>query len=93
METSLPMLLGRRVRRDEEGNAEIAEFLKMAGLRNGLSQRATTEELTREERRRWVYGDVIVDAVKLVVSKYGHEDSCDGRPMQTRDAADKERSG
>ena len=65
------MLLGRRVRRDEEGKAEIAGFVKKAGLRNGLPQRVTAEELALQERRRWVYGDVIVDAVKLVVGKYG----------------------
>ena len=28
------------------------------------------------ERRRWVLGDVIYDAVGLVLEKYGHEDSC-----------------
>ena len=32
--------------------------------------------MTPEERRRWVLGDVIYDAVGLVLEKYGHEDSC-----------------
>lgn len=34
------------------------------------------DEMTPEERRRWVLGDVIYDAVGLVLEKYGHEDSC-----------------
>ena len=27
-------------------------------------------------RRRWVYADIVYDAVELVTDKYGIEDSC-----------------
>jgi hypothetical protein len=54
---------------------EIAEFLQKAGLFDARSKHAEDDE-SDAQRRRWVYGEVICDAVELVVDKHGHQDNC-----------------
>jgi len=60
---------------------EIEEFLMAAGLHDSQPEAKPEEyelpnNMTPQERRRWVLGDVICDAVGLVHDKYGTEDSC-----------------
>ena len=51
---------------------EIRSFLSDAGLENKIPERATAE-YGEEERLKWVFCDVIYDAVEAVVAKYGQE--------------------
>jgi hypothetical protein len=55
---------------------EVAAFLTAAGLQDAKPQRASSGVADSVERRRWVLGDVIYDAVGLVESKYGGDDNC-----------------
>lgn len=72
-------------KQDEHGDESISDFdddaiesfLRDAGLSEALPQRCPgtswndADNLSDEERRRWVYGDVIYDAVGLVQEKHG----------------------
>lgn len=60
----------------EVTDADIGDFLLRAGLQDALPERASGECSDPAVRRRWVYGDVVCDAVECVVAKYGHEDGC-----------------
>lgn len=60
----------------EVADDEIEKFLEKAGLQEAQPQRATGDFSDPAERRRWVYADVIYDAIELVIDKYGSEDSC-----------------
>jgi hypothetical protein len=55
---------------------KVEAFLAAAGLADAQPQRARCGVADVTERRRWVLGDVIYDAVGLVESKYGGDDSC-----------------
>ena len=59
----------------EVDDSEIAEFLRDAGLSNCVPDKCD-EPADEDERRRWVYGDVVCEAVGLVLKKYGFQDSC-----------------
>ena len=59
---------------DGGDDTDILAFLKKAGLEDALPHNAIEYE-DPNERRRWVYGDVICDAVQCVVGKYGVQDS------------------
>merc|ERR1712185_357021 len=67
--------------RYEEGDVsdvsddEIADFLRKAGLLDARSKHVEDDD-SDAQRRRWVYGEVICDAVELVIDKHGHEDDC-----------------
>ena len=57
----------------------IHPSLIKAGLQNALPQRASPDvhddSMEEDERLRWVYGDVIFDAVQEVAKKHGWQDS------------------
>eukprot|EP01051_Picozoa_sp_SAG22_P015284 SAG22_NODE_1973_length_3224_cov_1.443840_2_plen_146_part_00 len=61
----------------ESRDASILKFLTAAGLADAQAERpgADTDDMAPEERRRWVLGGVIYDAVGLVLKKYRHQDS------------------
>ena len=62
---------------DGVADAVILFFLQKAGLEDALPERAgDIIDEDPDERRRWVYGDVIYDAVECVLDEYGHEDDC-----------------
>ena len=61
----------------EVADDEIEKFLEKAGLQEAQPQRATDDDFSDPaERRRWVYADVVYDAIELVIDKHGSEDSC-----------------
>ena len=60
---------------DRVDDTEILAFLQKAGLEDALPE-CTDVYGDPNERRRWVYGDVVCDAVECVVGKYGRKDSC-----------------
>ena len=75
-------------KQDEHGDESISDFdddaiesfLRDAGLSEALPQRCPgkwydVDNLSDEERRRWVYGDVIYDAVGLVQEKHGFREN------------------
>lgn len=64
---------GKRIGFDDK---EVEAFLTAAGLEDAQPLRASCGVTDPIERRRWVLGDVIYDAVGLVESKYGCEDNC-----------------
>ena len=57
---------------DEVTDAKIEDFLEKAGLSDRTPRLGADDYQSRneEERRRWVYGDVIAEAVVLVRDKY-----------------------
>ena len=64
---------------EEVDNEDIDEFLQRAGLLDARPQRPRNDDgdLSTARRRRWVYGDVIYDAVGLVEEKHPPpEDDC-----------------
>ena len=60
---------------DGVDDTEILAFLQKAGLEDALPE-CTDVYGDPNERRRWVYGDVVRDAVTFVIGKYGQQDSC-----------------
>ena len=56
---------------EEVDDEDIDEFLQRAGLLDARPQRPRNDDgdLSTARRRRWVYGDVIYDAVGLVEEK------------------------
>ena len=49
---------------------EIEQFLVAAGLEDAQPERAASGIMSPQQRRRWLLGDVIHDAVGLVEDKY-----------------------
>ena len=64
---------GKRIGFDDK---EVEAFLTAAGLEDAQPLRASCGVTDPIQRRRWVLGDVIYDAVGLVESKYGGDDNC-----------------
>ena len=60
---------------DDIDDEEILAFLTKAGLQDAVPQRANGDYSDPAVRRRWVYGDVVYDAVGCVLEKYGYQDA------------------
>ena len=76
-----PCLLFDQVQPVRFEDDEIEQFLMAAGLHDAQPVARPEEcelpnNMSPQEWRRWVLGDVIYDAVGLVHDKYGTEDSC-----------------
>ena len=59
-------------------DANILAFLKEAGLENVQSPKCI-EGGSIHERREWVYGDIMSQAIQMLIDK-----ETDGKPIQTQ---------
>mmetsp|Transcript_3741 Transcript_3741/g.3895 ORF Transcript_3741/g.3895 Transcript_3741/m.3895 type:complete len:202 (+) Transcript_3741:92-697(+) len=55
---------------------KIDEFLESAGLIDATPKNNDSKTFTIEERRRWVFAEMIDEAIVLVLDEYGSTDSC-----------------